>query len=145
MSDSLQPHGLQHARLPCLSLSPRVCSNSWPLSLLCHPTISSSVAPFSSCSQSFPATGSFPNESALLIRWPKYWSFSFSISPSNECSGLISFKSDWFDLLVVQGALKSILHHHSLKTSILQYLAFFMVQLSHPWLLDMSKSLFVKI
>ena len=145
MSDSLQPHGLQHARLPCLSLSPRVCSNSWPLSLLCHPTISSSVAPFSSCSQSFPATGSFPNELALLITWPKYWSFSFSISPSNECSGLISFKSDWFDLLVVQGAFKSILHHHSLKTSILQYLAFFMVQLSHPWLLDMSKSLFVKI
>ena len=72
------------------------------------------------------------NESILPIRWPKYWSFSFSISPSNEYSGLISFKIDWFDLFAVQGILKSLLQHHSSKASILQYSAFFIVQLSHP-------------
>ena len=75
----------------------------------------------------------FSNESALRIRWPKYWSFSFSISPSNEYSGLISFRIDWFDLLVVQGTLKSLLQHHSSKASILQCSALFMVQLSHPY------------
>ena len=100
MSDSLQHHGLQHSRLPCPSPSPRVCSNSCPLSQWCHPTISSSVIPFSSCPQSFLASGSFPKESALHIRWPKYWSFSFSISPSNEYSGFFSFRIDWFDLAV---------------------------------------------
>ena len=96
MSDSLQPHGLQHARPPCPSLCPRVCSDSCPLSQWCHPAISSSVTPFSSCPQSFLASGSFlaDNESALCIRWPKYWSFSFSISPYNEYSGLISFRID---------------------------------------------------
>ena len=121
---------LQHARLPCSSLSPRVCS--CPSSRWCHPTISSSVAPFSSCPQSFPASGSFPVNQALHIRWPKYWSFSFSISPSNEYSGLISFQVDWLDLLAVQGTLKSLLQHHSLKASILWLLDFLMVQLSHP-------------
>ena len=105
MSNSLWPHGLQHARLPCLSPSPRACSNSCPLSQWCHPTISSSVSPFS-CLQSFPASV-FSNESAVCIRWPKCWSFNFSISPSNDYSGLISFKIDWFDLLAVQGTLKS--------------------------------------
>ena len=76
----------------------------------------------------------FSNDSALCIRWPKYWSFSFSISPSNEYSGLISFRIDYFDLLAVQGTLKSLIHHYSLKASILWHLAFFMVQLSHPYL-----------
>ena len=103
MSDSLRPHGLQHDRLPCPSLSPGVCSNSCPLSQWCHPTISSSVFPFFSCPQSLPASVSFSNELAPHIRWPKDWSFSFSISPSNEYSGLISFRMDWLDLLAVQG------------------------------------------
>ena len=76
----------------------------------------------------------FSNESALRIRWPKFWSFSFSVSPSNEYSGLISFRMDWLDLLAVQGTLKSLLQHHSSKASILQHLAFFIVQLSHPYM-----------
>ena len=112
-SISLGPHELQHARLPCPSLSPRVCSNSCPDS--CHPTISSSVAPFSSCPQSFPASGSFPMS---RLSGQSIWSFSFSVSPSNEYSGLISFRIDWFDLLAVQGTLKSLLQHHSMKVSI---------------------------
>ena len=99
---TLLPHGLQHSRLPCPSPSCRTCSNSCPLSRWCHPTISSSVVHFSSCLQSFPALGS-SNELVLCIRWPKYWSFSFSISPSNEFSGLISFRMDWLDPLAVQG------------------------------------------
>ena len=102
MSDSLWPHGLQHTRLPCPSATPRVYPNSCPLSRWCHPTISSSVIPFSSHSQSFPESGSFPMSQFFCIRWPKYWSFSFSISPSNEYSGLISFRVDWVDLLAVQ-------------------------------------------
>ena len=112
MSDSWRPHGLQHSRLPCPSLSPRVCSDSLPLSRRSHPTISSPVDPFSSCPQSW----SFSSESALCIRWPKYW--RCSISPSNEYSGLISFRIDWFDLPAVQGTLKSLLQHHSSKTFI---------------------------
>ena len=107
--------GLQHVRLPCLSLFPRACSNSCPLSWWCHPTISSSISPFSSCLQSFPASGSFLML-ALLIRWPKYQ--SFSVRDSNEYSGLISFSIDWFDLLAVQGTLKSLLQHHDSKASI---------------------------
>ena len=91
VSDSLRPHGLQHTRLPCPSPSPRACSNSCPSSQSRHPTISSSVIPFS-CLQSFPTLGLFSNSSALGIMWPKYWSFSFSISPSNEYSVLISFR-----------------------------------------------------
>ena len=127
VSNSLWPHGLQQARLPCPSLSPGVCSNSCPLSQWCHPAISSSVIPFSSCLQTFPASESFSNESALHIRWPKYWGFSFSISPFSEYSGLISFRMDWFDLLAVQGTLKSLLQHHSSKASILKHSAFLMV------------------
>ena len=213
LSNSLQLHRLQHARLPCPSPSSRVCSNSCPLSQWCHPTISSSVTPCSSCPQSFPASGSFqwvgslhhtvkilelqlhyqsllslshvqlfatpwtvarqaslfitnsrnllklmsiesvmpsshlilcrpllllpsvfPSESVLCIRWPKYWSFSFSISPSNEYWGLISFRMDWFDLLEVQWTLKSLLQHHSSKALILCCQAFFMVQLSHLYM-----------
>ena len=127
----LQPHGLQHARFPCPSPSPRACSNSCPLSQWCHPTISSSVVPFFSCFQSFPASGSFPMR-ALCIRWPKYW--SFSLSPSKEYSGLISCRMDWLDVLAVQGTLKSLLQHHSSKASILQCSAFFMLHLSHPYM-----------
>ena len=101
VSDSLWPHGLQHARPPCPSPTPGVCSNSCPSSRWCPPTISSSVFPFSYL-QSFPSIRVFSNESGLRIRWPKCWNFSFSISPSNEYSGLISFKIDWFDLLAIQ-------------------------------------------
>ena len=130
MSDSLWPHAARQASLSI--------TNSWSLLKLrshqwCHPTISSSVAPFSSCLQSFPASGSFPM--SQFFRWPKYCNFSFSISPSNEYSGLISFRMDWFDLLAVQGTLKSLLQHHSSKASILPHSAFFIIQLSiHMWL-----------
>ena len=93
----------------------------------------SSVVPFSSCPQSLPASGSFP-ESTLRMRSPKYWSFSFSISPSNEHPGLISFRMDWLHLLAVQGTLKRLLQHHSSKASILRCSAFFTVQLSHPYI-----------
>ena len=132
MSDSLQPNGLQYASPPCPSPTPAVYSNSRPLSWWCHPTISSSVVPFSSCLQIFPSIRVSSNESVLPIRWPKNWSFSFSISPSSEFSGLTSFRIDWFDLLAVQGNLKSLIQHHSSKASILQCSAFFILQLSHP-------------
>ena len=133
VSDSLQPHGLHHARPSCPSPTHGDHSNLCPLSQWCHPTISSSVIPFSFCLQSFPASV-FSNESVLCIRWPKYWSFSFSLNPSNEYSGLISFRLDWLDLLAVQGTLKSLLQYHSLKASVLQCSAFFMVQVSHPYM-----------
>ena len=125
MSDSLQPHGLQHARLPCASPTPEAYSKSRPLHWWCHPTTSSSVIPFSFSFQSLPASGSFPM--SCFFRLPKNWSFSFSISPSNEHSGLISFRMDWLDLLAIQGTLKSLLQHHSSKASILQHSAFFIV------------------
>ena len=134
VSDSLKPHGLQHARPPCPSPIPRACSNSCPLSWWCHPTISSSVVPLLLPPSVFPSTRVFSNESGVHIRWPKYWSFSFSISPSNEYSGLISFTVDWLDLLAVQGSLKSLLQHHNSKASVLRCSAFFMVQLSHPYM-----------
>ena len=133
MSDSLWPHKLQHARLPCPSPTPGVHSDSGPSSRWCHPAISSSVVPFSSCSQSLPASESFPM-SQLCMRWPKYWSFSFSISTSKEIPGLISFRMDWLDLLAGQGTLKSLLQHHSSIASILRRSAFFTVQLSHPYM-----------
>ena len=95
----LWPQGLQCSSLPWPSLSPRVWSNSCPLSQWCHPTIPSSVTPFSSCPQYFPALESFPM--SQLLTWPKYWSFTFSISPTNEYSGLISFRINWFNLLTV--------------------------------------------
>ena len=217
MSDYLWLHGLQHARLPCQSPTPGICSDSCLSSQWCHPTISSSVVPsppafnlsqgffqwvssshqvakvlelqhqFSSvqllshvrffvtpwtaaCQASlsianswsllklmsiesvmkskhlilchplllltliFPSIRVFSNESVLCIRWPKYWSFSFSISPSNEYSELIAFKIEWLHLLAVQGILKSRLQHHSSKASVLQCSAFFTVQLSHPYM-----------
>ena len=115
MSDSLRPHGLQHARPPCPSPTPRDYSDSCPSSQWCHPTISSSVIPFSTHLQSFPALGSFPVSQFFTSGGPKYWSFSFSISSSNEYSGLISFRMNWLDLLAVQGTLKSLLQHYSSK------------------------------
>ena len=130
VSDSLWPHGLQHARLPCPSPTPRAYSNSTSVELvmpsnhliLCHPLV---LLP-----SIFPSIRVFSNELVLYIRWPKYW--CFSISPSNEYSGLISFRIDWFDPLAVQGTLKSLLQHHSSKPLLLRCSAFFMVQLSHP-------------
>ena len=134
LSDSMGPHGLQHTRPPRSSPTPGVYPNSCSLSWWRHPTISSSVVPFSSCLQSFPASGSFPSESILCIRRPQYYSFSFNISPSNEQSGLICFRMDWLDLLAVQRTLKSFLQHHSSKASILWGSAFFIFQLSHPYM-----------
>ena len=116
--------------LPCLSQTPRAYSNSCPLGQWCHPTVSSSVVPFSYCLQS----RVFSSESTLWIRWPRYWSFSLSISPSNEYSRLISFRIDWFDLLAIQRTLKSLFQHHSSKASIFQCSDSFMVQLSHPYM-----------
>ena len=132
MSASLRPHGLHHARLPCPPPTPRAYSNSCPLSQRCHPTILSSVVPLPP--SVFPSIRVFSKESVLRIRWPKYWSFSFSISPSNEYSGLTSFRIDWFDLLAVQGTCDRLLQHHSSKGSILWCSAFFKVQLSHPYM-----------
>ena len=131
---SLWPHGLQYARLPCPSPTPGVYSYTCLLSRWCHPTISSSVIPFSSCLQYFPASGSFPMSQFFASCGQSIGSFSFSISPSNEYSGLISFRIDWLDLLTIQGTLKSLLQHPSSKASILQRSAFFIVQLSHPYM-----------
>ena len=133
VSDSLWPHEPQHARPPCPSPTPGVHSNPCPLSRWCHPAISSSVVPFSSCHQSFPASGSF-QMSQLFASGAQSLGFSFNISPSNEHPGLISFRMDWLDLLAVQGILKSLLQHYSSKASILRPSAFFIVQLSHPYL-----------
>ena len=130
MSDSLRPHVLQHTRLPSLSPSPRVCSNSGLLSVIASNHLSF-VTPFAVFSLS--QHQGLVQKSALHIRWPKYWSFSFS--PSNEYSGLIPFRIDWFDLLAVLGTLKSLLQHHSSKASTFQCLAFFMVQFSHLYMI----------
>ena len=118
MSASLWPHGLWHARLPRPSLSPGICLDSCPLSWWCYLTSVILCWPLLLLLSIFPSIRVFSIESALHIRWPKYWSFSFRISPSNEYSGLISFKIDWFDLLAVQGTLKSFLQHHNSKASI---------------------------
>ena len=135
MSDSLGAHGLQHTRPPSPSPTPGVYPNSCPFSRWCHPTISSSVVHFSSCPQSFPASGSFQISQLFSSGGSsKYWSFSFNISPSNEHPGLISFRMDWLDPLAVQGTLKSLLQHHNSKASIRRHSAFFIVQLSHPYM-----------
>ena len=147
MSDSLWPHKSQHARPPCPSPTPRPTQThvqrvgdairpSHPLSSPSPPALNLSHHQ------------GFSNESVLHIRWPKYWSFSFNISPSNEHSGLISFRMDWLYLLVVQGTLKSLLQHHSLKLSVLWCSVFFMVQLSHPYMstskiIDLTRWTFV--
>ena len=131
-SDSLWPHGLQHTRLPCPSPTPRIYPNSCPLSRWCHPTISSSIIPFSSCSQSFPASGSFPMSQFFTSGGQSIGaSASASVLPMKA---LISFRIDWFNFLAVQEILKSLLQHHSSKASIIWCSAFFMVQLSHPYL-----------
>ena len=134
VSDSLWPHESQHARPPCPSQTPRVHSDSRPTSHWCHPAISSSVVPLFSYPPIPPSIRVFSNESTLRMRWPKYLSFSFSIIPSKEIPGLISFRMDWLHLLAVQGTLKSLLQHHSSKASILWHSAFFTVQLSHPYM-----------
>ena len=135
MSNSLQPQGLRHARLPCPSPTPwayllklmfiELVMPSNHL-ILCRPLL---LLP-----SIFPSIRVFWNKSVLCIRWPKYWTFSFSISPSNEYSGMISCRMDWLDLLAVQGTLKSLLQHLSSKASILQCSAFFTVQLSYPYM-----------
>ena len=136
VSDSLQPHGLQHARLPCPSptssqsllkiMSIELVIPSNHLILCCPLLLLPSI---------FPSIRVFSNESAVCISWPNYWSFSFNISSSNENPALISFRMDWLDLLAVQGILKHLLQHHSSKASILWCTAFFIVQLSHPYMM----------
>ena len=138
MSDSLRPHESQHTRPPCPSPAPGVYSNSCP-SMWCHQSVMPSshlilCRPLLLLPPIPPSTRVFSNESTLHMRWPKYWSFSFSISPCNEHPGLISFRMDWLDLLAVQGTLKSLLQCHSSKASIFQHLAFFTVQLSHSYM-----------
>ena len=132
MSDHLQPYELQHARLPCPSVSwrpPKFMSTESMMPsnylILCHPLL---LLP-----SILPTIRVISNESGLPIRWPKFWSFRFNVSPSNDYSGLISFRMDWFDLLAVQRTLKSLLLYHSLKASILWWSAFFKVQLSYPY------------
>ena len=133
VSDSLRPHESQHARPPCPSPTPRVhpltsIRSVMPSShlILCHPLLLLPTIP--------PSIRVFSSESTLHMRWQKYWSLSFSIIPSKEMPGLISFKMDWLDLLAVQGNLKSLLQHHSSKASILRRSGFFTVQLSHPYM-----------
>ena len=126
-------HGLQHTRPPCPSPTHGAYSKLMSIEsvmpsnhlILCRPLLPPSI---------FPSIRIFSNESVLHIRWPMYWSFSFSISPFNEYSGLISFRMDWLDLFAVQGTLKSLLQHHSSKASILRCSVLFMVQLSHPYM-----------
>ena len=131
MSDTLRPHELEHPRPPCPSSTPGVYPNSCPSSqyaiqhlILCRPLFLLPPIP--------PSIRVFSSESTLHMRWLKYWSFSFSISPSKEHPGLISFRMDWLHLLAVQGTLKSLLQHYSSEASILRCSAFFTVQLSHP-------------
>ena len=131
---TLHPHGLQQARLPCPSPTPRTCSNSCPLSRWCHPKNLILCYPLLLPPSIFPNVRVLSNKSVLHIRWPKYWHFTFSISPSNEYSGLISFRMDWLDLLAAQWTLKSLLQHHSSKASILHHSAFFIVLHSYPYM-----------
>ena len=133
VSSFLRPPWTAGQQIPCPSLSPWVCSNSYPLSWWWHPTISSFVASFSSCPKSFPASEFFP-VSQFFISGGLYWNLNFSISPSYEYAGLISFNIDWFDILAVQGTLRSLFQHHSLKAPVLWCSALFMVQLSLPYM-----------
>ena len=139
MSNSSQPHGVQPARLTCPSYLFKLMSSEVVIPsnhfILCCPLL---VLP-----SIFPSIRVFSNESALRIRWPKYWSFSFSISPSNEYSGLISFRIGWFDLLTVQGTLKILLQNHSSKASVLWCSDFFMIQLSHLYMTTEKNHSFV--
>ena len=145
VSDSLRTHRLQHTRLPCPSPTPGACSNSCPSSWWCHPTNSSSVIPFSSCLQPFPASGSFPM-SQFFASGGESIGTSASISVlSMNIQDWFLFRIDWFDLLAVQGTLKSLLQHHSSKASILQRSAFFIVQLSHPYMLLLLLNRFIRV
>ena len=133
VSNSLLPHGLQYVRFPCPSPTPRACSNSCPLESV-MPYNHFILCPLPLLPSLFPSIRVFSNESVLHFRWPKYQSFSFSISPPNEYSGLIFFRIDWFDILAIQGTLKSLLQHHSSEASVLRCSALFMVQLSYPYM-----------
>ena len=134
VSDSSRPHESQHARPPCPSPTPRVHSDLTSIEsvmpsshlILCRPLLLLPPIP--------PSIRVFSSELTLRMRWPKYWSFSFSIIPSKEIPGLISIRMDWLDLLAVQGTLRSLLQHHSSKASILRRSAFFTIQLSHPYM-----------
>ena len=141
MSNSLRPHGLQHTRLSYPSPTPRAYSNSY-IKLVMPSNHLTLCCPLSFLPSIFPSISVFSNESVLHIRWPKYWSLGFSISPSNGYSGLISFKIDWLNLLAVQGTLKIFLQHHSSKALILKHSAFFMVQLSHLYMTTGKKCIF---
>ena len=134
MSDSLRPRESQHARPPCPSPSPGVHSDSTSIESVMPSSHLILGCPLHLLPPIPPSIRVFSNESALLMRYPNYWSFSFSIIPSKEIPGLISFRMDWVDLLAVQGTLKSLLQHHSSKASIFQRSAFFTVQLSHPYM-----------
>ena len=134
VSDSLGPHGLQHTRPPCPSPTPGVLPKLISIESVMPSNHLTLYPPLLLPPPIFPSIRVFSNELALRIRWPKYWSFTSNISPSNEHSGLISFRLDWLDLLAVQGALRSLLQHHSSKASILLRSAFFIVQLSHPYM-----------
>ena len=135
MSNSLRSHGLQHDRLPCPSPTPRTCSNSFTsIELVMSSIYFILCCPLLLLHSIFHSIGSFSKESVLHIRWLEYWSLGFSFSPSNEYSGLIFFRIDWLDLLAVQGTINSLLQYHTSKASILQHSAFFIVQLSHPYM-----------
>ena len=134
MSDPLWPHESQHTRPPCPSPTPGAYSNSCPSSWWCHPAISSSVIPFSSCPQSLPASESFPMSQLFAWGSQSIGVSASAFSPSKEHPGLVSFRMDWLDLLAGQGTLKNLLQHHSSKPSILRCSAFFTVQLSHPYM-----------
>ena len=135
VSYSLQPHGLKHARLPCPSPNSQSLLKLMSVELVMSSNHLILCRPLLLLPSIFPSIRMFSKESVLGIRWPKYWSFSFSISPSNEYSRFISFRMDWLDLLAVQGTFSSLLQHHSSKASVLQHSAFFMVQLSHPYMI----------
>ena len=134
VSDSFRPHGLQPARLPCPSPAPGACSKLMSIKSVVPSNHLILCCPLLLLPSIFPSIGVFSNESVLCIRWPMYWSYSFSTSPSNEYSGLISFRIDWFDFLAVQGTLKSLLQRHSSNASVLWCSASFMIQLSHPYM-----------
>ena len=132
MPNSSLSTGLQLASLLCPPLYPQICSDFCPLSQWCY--LTALCRPLLLLPSIFPSIRVFSNELALCIRWPDYWSFSFSVSPANEYSGLISFRTDWFVSLLSRRLSKSLLQHHNSKTSILQHSAFFMVQLLHPYM-----------
>ena len=134
MSGSLRPRESQYARPPCPSPNSQSLLKLISIELVMPPNHLILCCPLLLLPSIFPSIRVFSNESVLHIRWPKYWSFSFKISPSNEYSGLNSFRMDWLDLLAAQGTLKSLLQHHSSKASILQHSAFFIFQLSHPYM-----------